>query len=100
MVTEVAYPTGAHGDAEVVLELVVEADGSVSAARVVRGDEPFGSATREASLRWRFKPARRGDDATRARIRFAVSFEERRAPEVTPTDAQPALPLSDARKPP
>jgi hypothetical protein len=83
-----------------VLELVVEADGSVSSARVVRGDEPFASATREASLAWRFKPARRGDTRARARIRFAVSFEERETPEVAPTDVPAAQSETDAQEPP
>ncbi|HEU5074528.1 MAG TPA: TonB-dependent receptor [Polyangiaceae bacterium] len=73
----VDYPKGATGDAEVVLELVVEADGSVSASRSVSGTEPFAEAARTASLGWRFAPARRGDQAVRARIRFAVHFEER-----------------------
>ena len=58
---ELGYPKGAKGDAEVMLELVVEADGSVSTSRVVRGSEPFGEAARTASLGWRFEPARRGE---------------------------------------
>jgi len=83
---ELGYPKGAKGDAEVVLELLVEADGSVSTSRVVRGADPFGEAARTASLGWRFKPARRGDAPTRARIRFSVRFEERAEPDVLPSE--------------
>ncbi len=89
--TEVNYPKGASGDEEVELELVVEADGSVSEARLVYGADPFGEAARTASLGWRFKPARRGDQATRARIRFAVRFEESETHELPPSaDEAPA----------
>ena len=50
--TDVAYPAGAEGDALVVLELVVEKDGSVSSATVVDGVEPFAEPARLAALGW------------------------------------------------
>lgn len=38
--TDVPYPEGASGDADVLLELVVEPDGAVSRVVVVEGKEP------------------------------------------------------------
>src|SRR5688500_11354870 len=58
--TDVPYPEGGVGDATVLLELVVEKDGSVSSATVVEGDEPFAEQARSAALAWRFAAARRG----------------------------------------
>src|SRR4051812_45987475 len=46
----VPYPEGAHGSAEVVLELVIAQDGSVSDVSVREGNEPFASAARIAVL--------------------------------------------------
>lgn len=72
--TDVPYPPGAEGEALVVLELIVEKDGSVSSATVVSGDEPFAERARSAALSWRFAPAKRGDVPIAARIRARVDF--------------------------
>ena len=73
--TEVPYPEGGEGDAEVTLELVVEKDGSVSSATVVDGTEPFAGQARAAALGWRFQPATRNREAVRARIAARVALE-------------------------
>ena len=39
--TDVPYPPGAAGDATVVLEIIVEKDGSVLCATVIEGSETF-----------------------------------------------------------
>ena len=89
------YPENAHGDSVVVLELVVERDGSVGEIRVVRGDDPFASAALAAAKLWRFDAARRDEQPIAARIRIEVRFtesqnqsetddEEPLAPEVEP----------------
>src|SRR6186713_2661042 len=67
--TDVAYPAGAEGDATVVLELVVEKDGSVSSATVVEGEPPFADPARTAALTWRFTPAQKDNQPVAARIR-------------------------------
>jgi TonB family protein len=72
--TDVPYPPGAAGDATVVLELVVEKDGTVSRAAVLEGSEPFAEHARTAVLGWRFVPAHRGGVAVAARIRAQVVF--------------------------
>ncbi len=70
----VPYPARATGAATVVVELVVDAEGQVSDARVVLGDAPFTQATMEAAWRWRFEPARRDDRPIPARVRVRVDF--------------------------
>jgi TonB family protein len=89
--TDVPYPPGAAGEATVVLELIVEKDGSVSRASVIEGSEPFAEHARVAVLGWRFAPARRGQVAVGARIRAKVVFRPEAsaspvaAPSLTPT---------------
>src|SRR5262245_7724355 len=88
--TDVPYPEHAEGSAEVLLELVIETDGSVSSARVVDGSEPFAEHARGAALGWRFAPARRDGAAVRARIRAKVLFRnEEEAPDAPPASALP-----------
>src|SRR4051812_16878571 len=67
--TDVPYPPDAQGDAAVLLELVVEPDGTVSSARVTEGAEAFAEPARKAVLGWRFTPALRGGTPVAARIR-------------------------------
>lgn len=86
----VVYPPGGSGVARVLLELVIERDGSVGSAQAITGDEPFASAALEAVHEWRFLPAKRGDQAVSARIRFEVSY--------TPVEPAPATP-APAREP-
>jgi hypothetical protein len=90
---EVPYPDGAHGDAAVVLELLVDATGSVSESRVVTGDEPFASVALEHASELHFTPAMRGGTAVAARIRVEISFHE----PVSPARAAP--PAADRAEP-
>jgi TonB family protein len=99
------YPEGGQGDATVLVELVVEADGSVSSARAIEGEEPFATAAVEAALRFRFDPATRDGTPARVTIRASIRFE---APHVeTPppeapeaTKPKPATPGPTPTKPP
>jgi hypothetical protein len=87
--TPVSYPEGAQGDARVVLELTIAADGSIQQARAVEGPAPFADAAADSARNWRFTPARRGEQAVPAKIRFEVRYVEEKvdAPveEVSPT---------------
>ena len=56
-----AYPPGAEGAADVLLELVVGADGRVASVSVLSGGPPFAAAARETAARYVFEPARRGE---------------------------------------
>jgi hypothetical protein len=86
--TDVPYPAGAEGDAAVVLELVVERDGSVSSASVVEGEPPFAEQARSAALTWLFTPAKKGDQPVAARIRARVDFHQQEEEE--PAEPIPA----------
>ncbi len=111
-VPDVPYPEGATGSAEVILVLVVGADGAVRSAEIETGQEPFASAAREASGAWRFTPATRNDEPITAKIRFRVAFVEETvpppqpdpyvSPDPDPTTAEPttAEPTSEPEPPP
>jgi protein TonB len=63
---------------DVVMEVVIRADGSVASARVVRGlgfglDERAAAAVRQ----WRFAPARRGGQPVDVAVEVAVQFNLR-----------------------
>ena len=85
----VEYPAGASGAHEVVLELVVGATGEVLDAQAVQGDEPFAGEAARAARGFRFEPARRGDTAVAAKIRFLVRFPD---PAAQLPDEPPAAP--------
>jgi len=80
----VEYPEGATGTARVLLELVVERDGSVRSVRVLFGLVPFAHAAEEAALGFHFEPARRGGQPVPARIRLEVEYSPPEAPPPTP----------------
>ena len=91
-----SYPEGASGEANVVLTLTVEPDGSVSNVTSTRTEEPFSSRAVSAALAWRFQPATRGGVAVRARIRVQVAFhpperEPEREPEPEAAAATPPV---------
>lgn len=55
-----AYPDDARGkgvEGLVILKVVVEADGSVGAIKVMKGDEPFVASALRAVKSWRYQPA-------------------------------------------
>ncbi len=85
------YPPNVDGPASILLEVVVEADGSVGNVTVVEGREGFDEAAVRVVQNYRFEPARRADTSVRSRIRISVTFsppEER--PRATTEPASPA----------
>ena len=86
--TDVPYPEGGAGDAAVVLDLVIETDGSVSRALVVDGAAPFAEHARTAALNWRFTPAQLDGKPAAVRIRARVEFNDA---SVAPSPAVPSL---------
>jgi outer membrane biosynthesis protein TonB len=52
-----AYPANAIGDAAVILQASVGADGSVGEIVTAYGAPPFIAAAVEAARQWRFRPA-------------------------------------------
>jgi TonB family protein len=71
---DVPYPKAARGSAEVLLEVVIDRDGTVAESSVVSGIEPFADAARSAVVSWRFTPAVRDGKPITARIRVKVDF--------------------------
>ena len=100
--SEVAYPAGAEGDAEVVLVLVVGRDGRVRSASVERGDEPFASAATAAATSFVFAPGTRDGEPVVAKMRFAVVFTAPRPIEPPADDVyeEPEAPEAAAPKAP
>ncbi|MDF2695493.1 MAG: tonB family protein [Labilithrix sp.] len=94
--TDVPYPAGAKGDAVVVLELVIEKDGSVSHAEVIEGAEPFAAQAQRAVLTWRFAPAHRGDTPIAVRMRARVEFHQ----ELSETPSAAGPPAAQTSTPP
>src|SRR5690606_17081149 len=98
--TPVVYPASAQGAAEVMLELLVERDGTVSDSRVLRGAEPFASAAEAAADSWRFQPAKQHNQPVSARIRFLVRYEQQEAAlEPLETAPDPRVPRSTLQEP-
>jgi TonB family protein len=93
------YPAGARGDAQVLLIVTVNADGSVRSAAIAEGAEPFAAAAIAASKGWRFDPATRDGAPIAATIRAAIAFTAP-APIVAPEAALPAQIAPGVAKPP
>ncbi|MCA9594790.1 MAG: TonB family protein [Myxococcales bacterium] len=89
--TRVDYPQGAQGDAVVVLEIVVDADGAVRDVTVVSGSPPFSDVALASARRWTFSPAKRDGKPMAARIRFEVRFTEPPPPAPEPSSAPPPV---------
>lgn len=92
----VPYPDGAKGDADVVVELIVDTAGGVKEAKIIDGPEPFARAVLAAAAKFTFEPARRGDVPVTARIRMKISFHP---PVVIPPDDAGASDAADAGAP-
>ena len=94
--TAVSYPEDGQGEHEVELELTISADGQVTAAAVSSGEAPFSESALLASKGWRFEPAKRGDRAIAAKIRFQVRFIPKRS-EPEPELATPSTSTASER---
>lgn len=68
-------------DVEVVVELTIDKQGSIIAASLVSGDEPFASAALKEAPNWTFRPARRNDKPVESKIYFLVTFSPPEAPD-------------------
>lgn len=98
--TPLEYPSGAQGEATVLLELTLDGSGAVTLATAVEGEEPFAARAVEAARAWKFEPATRDGKPIAAKIRFHVRFVPPRdieEPETEPAKPEPAAP--GAKKP-
>jgi hypothetical protein len=94
------YPEGAHGDADVVLVLVINADGSIRKARAEIGDEPFITAAVAASSGWRFEPATRDGKPIASTIKAQIRFTAPPPPEPAPPPEAASATKAPAAPPP
>jgi TonB family protein len=90
LTTPLSYPEGAQGEASVALELTLTAEGSVTEARAIEGDEPFASVAVAAARSWTFQPATRDGKPIAAKIRYLVRFVPPR--EIVEPEPEPAAP--------
>jgi TonB family protein len=86
----VPYPEGGRGNAEVVLELDISEEGTVTAAKLRRGRNPFARAARSAVLAWRFSPALRNGNKVPARVLTRITFVDP-LPIIPALDTQPGV---------
>ncbi len=83
-------------EADVVIELTIAVDGTVSDARVAESaGGGFDSAAIAAVKRFRFEPARRGTQPVAVRIRYRYAFRLPRRTDAAPKPA-PAVPTKPA----
>ena len=68
-------PEGAHGDAVVIVEVVVDRNGAVASSRVIEGRSPFAARALEASQAGPSSQRAAALDVA-ARVRLRVAFQE------------------------
>jgi hypothetical protein len=94
--TNISTATDVSELVEVVLELVIDANGHVTSARGIEGTEPFRSEAESAALQFLFTPARRRGVAVPSKVRFLVKFEPSASTQAEPVPGRPK-PKSAAR---
>ncbi|MFO7181715.1 MAG: TonB family protein, partial [Pseudomonadota bacterium] len=94
------YPEEGRGAATVVVELTIDASGTVTDAQLIEGESPFAEAALAAVRAFRFEPARRAGRPVPVRIRYTLHFtpEEPAEPEpVVEAGHEPPAPEAEAR---
>lgn len=94
----VSYPAQGKGAAQVLLEITVRSDGTVTDPKLLDGAEPFASVALNAAQSWQFTPAMRGDVPVVARIRFLVRFTPEAGPSPATGPSEPS-PASEPKPP-
>ena len=69
-----AYPSGAHGDAMVVLHAIIGKDGHVKTLEALQGPEVFRAAAIEAVKQWIYKVFLLNGEPTEVDTNIVVSF--------------------------
>lgn len=94
------YPPQALFGGEVVLEGVVDAEGTLTDVNVVQGDPPFVTKAQDAVETWSFRPSRIEGKAVAARIAVVFDFAEPYLPSPKkPTHTYPEPPDAENRAP-
>ncbi len=91
-------------DEEIILELVVDEEGRVAEAHLVRGRQPYARTTLEAAKDWLFKPATKNGKPVAARISFLAVFpaspSNKAEPQKGPQPTTPKTGAPEAEIPP
>ena len=69
-----AYPSGAHGDAMVVLHAIIGKDGHVKTLEAVQGPEVFRAAAIEAVKQWTYKVYLLNGEPSEVDTNIVISF--------------------------
>ena len=96
--TNITAPADVNEIIQVVLELVIDAQGRVTSARAIEGPEPFRSAAESAAMQFLFSPALREGKAVASKVRFLVRFEPSADTQPEPPAAHPKA--SAVKEPP
>jgi len=70
------YPPRSLGDGVVLLEVIVGGDGKALTAAVLRSAPGFDESAKQASLQWKFRPARRNGSPIFARAVLVFAFRQ------------------------
>lgn len=93
----IVYPEGAHGDATVVLTVVVDKDGTVRDAEPLVPSPPFSEVAQRAVRAFVYEPATRNGVPIVAKIRVEITFTE---PPPPPKEPEPEPPPPPPKKGP
>jgi len=93
---DITAPPDVSEPVDVVLELLIDADGQVDSARAIKGPEALRKHAEAAALRFRFSPALRHGKPVAAKVHFLVRFE----PVVVEDPAVTERDLGTKRTPP
>jgi len=91
-VTIPAYPVIAVANkvsGAVLVDVEVDAEGIVAGANTISGPELLREAAREAALRWRFEPVKKGADTRSIRLTFIFHEPSYVAPKKKPQFTSP-----------
>lgn len=79
-----AYPPDAVGDTVVVVEVVVDEEGTVAVARALGDASAFRTAALDAARQWRFRPAARDGVDVATRVCLVFAFRQPVTPPAPP----------------
>jgi TonB family protein len=80
------YPPAALTDAVVLVEALVQSDGTVKQARPVRSVAGFDDAATKAAIQWKFRPARREGRPVDSLAYIVFGFRQPVTPTIAPTE--------------
>jgi len=93
-------PVAVSEEIQIILELSLDVQGTVTNATVITGPEPLASEVQRQALAWKFRPAYRDGQPAPARIQFLVRFKPEPEPKAQPEAENTAESSKKAAPPP